>query len=490
MSIVPRLRSRPSGRLAAAVTMVTAAGASAPSVPSPSFPVPVAAVSDRAPAGPCRGSARTDFDGDGVPDQAIGAPYANVRGRFRAGAVAVQMASGLAWLSREGAARRGDGFGAALAAGDFDRDGCDDLAVGVPDLAFGARAPGAEGNGAVQVFRGTPSGLRPGPLLTVRTLRRPYGTDRFGAALVAADLDHDRDDELVIGAPGLAGGGGVAVFGLHGRALRPGPVVTQGTAWVGQRGADTDGFGTVLAAGDFDGDERAEIAVGAPDDGSRGAGTVTVLDPLERSANYVGQEEPDVDGTPERADGFGAALAAADFDGDGRDDLAVGAPGEDREDSAAYAEGSVQVLAGPSMSRLGPSWTGRARGGRFDRYGAALAAGDLTGDGVPDLVVGAPGRNTVQILRGARGTGPTRRGAVTIASPLDASSRFGDALTVHAPSRTGPRPADARAGAGTLLIGAPGAHGFGGAVLLVPAPTARPTPFPVPPRGLTGLSLT
>ncbi|MFD0684816.1 FG-GAP-like repeat-containing protein [Actinomadura fibrosa] len=475
---VPRHRS---ARLAATVALVAAAGASAPPVASRHVPLPAAvrvtAATGKAPTGECRPGAPSDFDGDGTPDLAAGAPYATVRGRFRAGAVGVRRAAGVTWLSREGAARAGDGFGASLAAGDFDRDGCADLAVGLPDAVPGRRATGAEGGGAVQIFAGSPDGLRPGPLLTVRSLHRRSGTDRFGASLAAADLDRDRDDELVVGAPGLAGGGGVAVFGLRGRGLRPGPLLTQRTSWIGQRASETDGFGTVLAAGDFDGDRRAEIAAGAPGDGSRGAGTVTVLDPLERSARYVVQDGSGVAGTAERADGFGSALAAADFDGDGRDDLAVGSPGENREETAAYAEGAVQVLAGPSMRQLGPTFTGRSRGGPFDHFGDALAAADLTGDGVPDLAVGAPGRSAVRILRGARGTGPTGRGALTIGSPFGPSARFGDTLSVTGRGRRA-----------TLVIGAPGAYAFGGAVTVLPALASRPASLPFPARGLTGFA--
>ncbi|WP_242907008.1 FG-GAP repeat protein [Actinomadura terrae] len=466
MCTVPRLRSRP-GRVAAVAALVASAAASGPvpGVPPAPAPVRVAVAAAPAPTGPCRGSAPADFDGDGASDLAVGAPHAAVHGQARAGAVAVRAASGVTWLDGDGAARLGEGFGGGLASGDFDRDGCGDLAVGIPDRVFGARRPGAEGAGAVRIYLGSPSGLRPGPLLTARSLHRPYGTDRFGASLVAADLDGDHDDELAVGAPGLRGGGGVAVFGLRGRTLRPGPLITQRTSWVGQSAAETDGFGSVLAAGDFDGDGRAEIAAGAPDDGARGAGTVTVLDPLERSANYVSQDEPAVDGASERADGFGSALAAADLDGDGRDDLAVGVPGEDRDGSADLASGAVQILAGPGMTQIGPTRYGR---GDYDRLGSALATGDLDGDGSADLAAGAPGAGTVLVLRGRR------RRATTITAPLAPYSRFGGALAAHGR---------------TLLVGAPGADGFGGAVFELTAPPGRPKRIPLPARGLTGYSL-
>jgi hypothetical protein len=486
VSTAPRLR------LLLALTLAGASGASAPVLGAPPEAPSRPPVVWQAPVnGPCRAA-----------NLVVGAPYATVDGRSRAGVVAVRYdgARHITWLRSD---RPGPnaGFGGALASGDFNGDHCADLAVGVPDQVFGTRRPGAEGQGAVQVFLGTPAGFRPDRLLTARDVGRPYGTDRFGAALTAADLDDDGDDELAVGAPGLARGGGIAVFGEEGRGLRPGPLVTQRTGWVGQEAAETDGFGTVLASGDFDGRGGAEIAVGAPGDGAKGQGAVTFLDPLAGTSGHITQASPGIGGEPERLDNFGAALAAGDFDRDGRDELAIGIPGEDegRAPTLGYSQGAVQIVDAVSLRQIGRTWKGRGPEGHYDRFGAALAAGDLAGDGTDDLVVGAPGQGAAVVLRGARADGITERRAATIRSSLGPDAQFGWALAVRR---------------GDLLVGAPGAAGFGGAALVVrgtalreedsavqkaaaisgsrAAPVRVPAPLPEPvpltARGLLGYS--
>lgn len=160
-----------------------------------------------------------------------------------------------------------------------------------------------------------------------------------------------------------------------------------------------DYLGWATAAGDFDGDGLDDIASSAvlannwqgkvmTFKGSYGIndGMWAAIDPglvpwraLRRSAFA----------TPAVSDLFGMSLVAADFDGDGLDDLAVGAPG-------AGGHGAVYVYRG-SRGGLVPDVELNAGTGfgnsRFDGadYGSALAAADLDGDGVPELIVGAPG---------------------------------------------------------------------------------------------------
>ena len=88
-----------------------------------------------------------------------------------------------------GEAATGDSFGSALATGDFDGDDCADLAVGVSEKDRSGRAN--DGDGVVQLFHGSPDGLRPGKVIDAGDLGRKRGAGRFGAALAAGDLDGD-----------------------------------------------------------------------------------------------------------------------------------------------------------------------------------------------------------------------------------------------------------------------------------------------------------
>lgn len=373
--------------------------------------IPLAANPSHAAARSC-GGFPSDFDGDGRADLAVAAPYDNAR----AGSVTVMYGNGRSDKLAQGS--RGDSFGSALAVGDFDGDGCADLAVGVSEEVAGKRQPGADGHGAVRIYHGSVGGLRAGERLALPGV---HG-DRFGAALAAGDFDGDHRDELAVGAPGLATGGGVTVYWLKGRKPY---TITQKTRWVGQRANVTDQWGATLATGDFDGDGVDELAVGAPTDTVTldGQGSVTLLDPHRRQARQLTQSTPGITGKSEKWDSFGAALAGGDFNGDGRADLAVGVPGEGlsaNQREMDYGDGTVDVLYGTAhglSAARSEAWSQRSLKGvprYYDRFGAALTAADLNGDGFDELAVGVPGERGVQVLAGSKSGGLTRRGNLLI----------------------------------------------------------------------------
>jgi hypothetical protein len=314
-----------------------------------------------------------------------------------AGLVVIPEASGQGlepWvgLTQEGLGTNeaGDRFGGAVAVGDFDGDGIDDLAVGAPGEAPGAAPAG----GVVFVFRGTPEGLEPWHVLDQQELGANEDGDQFGSALAAGDFDGDGMDDLAVGAPREAPAdeprsGWVFVFRGAGGGLESWDAF--GQAGLGDNEAG-DGFGESLAVGDFDGDGWDDLAVGAPGEavGEARSGAVFVfVGAVNGLAPWHSLDQEQL-GMNEDDDLFGMALAAADFDGDGMDDLAVGAPREAPGDLPR--SGWVFLFRGTSAGldawhAFGQEGLGYDDSG--DQFGMELAAGDFDGDGLADLAVGA-----------------------------------------------------------------------------------------------------
>ncbi|MDA2921109.1 integrin alpha, partial [Desulfobacterota bacterium AH_259_B03_O07] len=167
---------------------------------------------------------------------------------------------------------------------------------------------------------------------------------------------------------------------------------------------DGDDFGfSVASIGDLDGDGVTDLAVGAPgdDDGSFNRGAVWILflnaDGTVKSEQKASDTAGGFGGTLDDGDEFGTSVASiGDLDGDGVTDLAVGAPGDD---DGSFNRGAVWILFlnadGTVKSEQKASDTAGGFGGTLDdgdEFGTSVASiGDLDGDGVTDLAVGAPG---------------------------------------------------------------------------------------------------
>ena len=366
-----------------------------------------------------------DFNGDGADDLATGIPFDDCLagvGPIDCGSVVIRYASlgaglesGLAdqILNQQEsgsleAAEVGDSFGSALAACDFDGDGFDDLAVGVPGEDLLLSTITIVDSGVVEVYYGTISGLASPASAVLKSNGIQSGQQRLGAALACGDFDSDGFDDLVVGLPGRNVGGnagagrilvyrgspaglGVAAFGLD----QDTPMEMAGEAEAG------DGFGAALAVGNFNDDFFEDLAIGVPGENAS-AGVVHWLlgdpeDIIATSLNFLFFEDA-LGGDPEAGDEFGHAFAVGDFDGDGRVDLAIGAP---FEDLGAFTDtGNVGVVYGQQFFGLPfdrtqgfdqdaiVGITGFTESG--DEFGFALASGDFDRDGRDDLAIGHP----------------------------------------------------------------------------------------------------
>ncbi len=289
------------------------------------------------------------------------------------------------WINNEG-----DNFAYQLARGDFNGDGLDDLAVT-------AKNDGA--SGVVYLFKGNGQKLEKSmPVLTELPLDANEGDDQFGSSLAVGDFNNDGIDDLAVGAKGeslggLLGTGALFIFKGSANGLQPWQMIDQGQLDSNEQG---DAFGTVLAAGDFNGDGHDDLAAAAPEEdigADADAGRVLIFHGAPNQLTPVKALSWSAPGVLTAGQVFGMALTAGDFDGDGRDDLAVGRPTwmGVRSNVGDLGPGSVVLFQG---SAVGPTLWGvldqATLGASQERgFGRSLAGGDFDADGRVDLAVGA-----------------------------------------------------------------------------------------------------
>lgn len=304
-----------------------------------------------------------DMNGDGFADIAVGAPQSFVEGRAAAGYVRVISGKTGATLHKFQGLTDRDEFGCAVApAGDVDGDLHADLLVGARfDDSAGVRF------GAARVYSGASGAI-------LHTFTGDSSLSEFGAAVGrAGDVNGDGVTDLIVGAP-RSDAGGHDAGAVHVYSGKDGALLFQ---FLGD--VESGNFGqAVCGIGDWTGDARAEIAVGAPRAGADGRGLVQV---------FSGRDGVMMRSLPAPAEvaGFGTSVASAgDADLDGQTDLLVGAPGGD----AASADPGSALLYSSKDGSLLRSLRGFGLGSRFGH--SVAAGGDLNGDAYGDQLVGAP----------------------------------------------------------------------------------------------------
>jgi hypothetical protein len=400
-----------------------------------------------------------DFNNDGFGDLAIGLPREDVGRRSDAGAIIVLQGKPTGMSSDRrvidqntagvvGPAEAGDRFGAALAAGRFNRDGYWDLAVGSPGEAVGR----IRGAGTVTILFGSRNGLT-GAGAKVLKQPRPERGDAFGSSLAVGEISGRAGAELAVGAPGetvlgKVGAGAVNIISrpgttpafealYQGKRPRRGAPAAHTLPGIAEAG---DLFGWDIAANDFlPAEGRDSLAIGAPgeDLGTKVNAGVVVVRYATRATRELRQPRPEI------GDRFGSALGDGYLTrSDGTVDLAVGAPGETvGRASKAGAVTVFQTGASGFVARGSRSFVqgvagvpGMAEAG--DGFGSAVAVGGYGRD-VGGLAVGVPGENlgtvpdagVVNVLYGLGGVRTQQLTQRNAGGAIEAGDRFGAALS-------------------------------------------------------------
>lgn len=340
-----------------------------------------------------------DLDGDGLADMAYSVPFARGVEEFYAGVVYVIPGPALVPNEREapdatilGAARYGDLGMALAAAGDANGDGLADLLVGSPRENTYEDWGGPE-PGRTFLFAGPIEGSNVEEDAWLTLIGRDV-LDYAGSDVASGDFNGDGHSDILIGGYGSARGAemGGAAWVVYGPLSGTVSLDAAGAELISSQAGAYAG-GEVACAQDVDADGRDDLLVGAPlsdASGERSGRAYLRYGPVTGSSDL--EDADAVFSAVGAYDWTGAALAGAgDVNGDGYADVAIGAP--QQYDLVTGQDARVSLFYGPLSGPRAPESADRiwVTTSSLDSAGMVLSTGvDLTGDGLPESLVGAP----------------------------------------------------------------------------------------------------
>lgn len=396
-------------------------------------------------------AAAGDFNGDGIDDLLVGANAADAAGNAKTLAGEAYVVFGSTTLSGSHdllstpadftvlGADAVDFLGRSVAAGDFNGDGIDDLLVGADAADAVGNAKSSAGEAYVIFGSASLSGTRdlsssPADF----TVLGAASGHNLGTSVAAGDFNADGIEDLLVGAayadPGTpvrsnAGEayvifGSASLSGTHDLATSPADFTVLG--------GEANGFlGSSAATGDFDADGIEDVLLGAYQANAWAGGAYVIFGSTTLSGSRdlaTAAADFTVLGA-DASDYLGYSAAAGDFNGDGIDDLLLGA---DQHGSTLPGPGEAHVIFGSTtlsgtrdLATTAADFTVLGAD-TYDKLGASAAGGDFDGDGIEDPLLGAREADAASNAKSNAGEAYVVVGSPSLGGTLDLAAASPD----------------------------------------------------------------